>query len=153
MKYKRLQEEELHKLQKEFVDFLVINGITADDWIKLKAEAPQRASGIIDSFSDVIYHGAMQSIQYVQVTTPQEIMVFYCQPNQIVLVGISTDDKTIDMTALHSYEIFTKHPTKFHVYTQTKPYRGERNVEVFEMIEKGAVPTDGKLFQALLLAL
>ena len=46
-KYRRLTLEELEELQKEFVDFLVINGITAEDWVKLKDNEVDKSELII----------------------------------------------------------------------------------------------------------
>ena len=80
MIFKRLSDTDLKKLEKEFVDFLVLNGITADDWVELKKSKPQNASQMVDSFSDAIYAGMMRKVQYLERISKSEIMCFYCQP-------------------------------------------------------------------------
>jgi hypothetical protein len=45
-KYRLLTLEELKSMEKEFVDFLVLNGIPGEDWVKLKDTDPDRAEGI-----------------------------------------------------------------------------------------------------------
>ena len=40
VKYRALTHEELESMEKEFIDFLVLNGITGEDWEKLKNEKP-----------------------------------------------------------------------------------------------------------------
>ena len=48
MKYERLSKNELEELEKEFVDFLVVNGITAQDWVAIKENEPLNADEIIN---------------------------------------------------------------------------------------------------------
>ena len=54
MKYTRIPSDELEKLEDEFVNFLVVNGITADDWVAIKENEPMNAAEIVDQFSDVV---------------------------------------------------------------------------------------------------
>lgn len=152
MIFKRLSEEDLKQLEKEFVDFLVLNGITADDWVKLKEEKPQNASAMIDSFSDAMYAGMMRKVKYLEHITPTEIMCFYCQPEQIVLAGIETTDASIDFTTSDVKELI-QHSQDLQVYTTTKKYVKPREVEVFELMEKGATLSDGTLFTSICAAL
>ncbi|MEY2924715.1 MAG: hypothetical protein RLZZ337_1263, partial [Bacteroidota bacterium] len=48
LKYERLAQEELEKLQDDFVNFLVVNGITADDWVSIKENEPLNADQIVE---------------------------------------------------------------------------------------------------------
>ncbi len=54
-KFRSLTHEELESMEKEFIDSLVLNGITGEDWEKLKKESPENAEGICESFSDVVF--------------------------------------------------------------------------------------------------
>ena len=65
MKYSRLSAEQLRELEKEFVDFLVVNGIVAEDWIALKENEPLNADKIIDQFSDVVWEGTLRKLKYL----------------------------------------------------------------------------------------
>ena len=51
-KYRELTTLELKELEKEFIDYLIVNGITADDWVKIKEEQQEKAEDIITLFSD-----------------------------------------------------------------------------------------------------
>ena len=42
-KYRLLSSDELKALEKEFVEYLVVNGITADEWERLKKEENDKA--------------------------------------------------------------------------------------------------------------
>jgi len=58
-KYRILSSEELELLEKEFIEFLVINGITADEWQKIKASEPEKTKKFIELFSDVVFEKLM----------------------------------------------------------------------------------------------
>lgn len=153
MKYKRLSEEELQMLEKEFVNFLIINGITAEDWEKLKKDEPGKASEIVDHFSDVIYETWLRKINYLEMILPQEILCFYYQPGQAVLVGLSTTDASVDFTTMTDLSEADLIKSSTEIYTQTKVYSKTREEEMFELLEKGAKPSDEKLFNILCMGL
>lgn len=146
MQFKRLSPEDFEKLESEFIDFLVLNGIVAEDWTKIKEDSPETASKFLDSFSDVIYASTLRKMQYVEKILPQEILCFYCQPSQIVLVGVSTTNKAIDFTTLEEDNWWEKYSDDLEVFTQTKSYSKDRESEIFDLLEMGAKPSDGKLF-------
>jgi len=50
MKYTRIPTDELEKLEDEFVNFLVMNGIIADDWVAIKENEPLNANEIVNQF-------------------------------------------------------------------------------------------------------
>lgn len=49
-KYRLLTHEELIELEKEFIDFLILNSIVASDWMKIKNEEPEKATRFIHLF-------------------------------------------------------------------------------------------------------
>ena len=153
MLFKRLTQEELGALESEFVEFLVLNGIVADDWEKLKKENPQAASKMVDSFSDVIYASTMRKVKYLERITKNEIMCFYCQPEQIVLVGIDSDRADVDFTQMKDASEIAKYSQDVDIYTTTKSYSKAREQEIFDLIQNGASITDNTFFNALCLGL
>ena len=153
MLFKRLTQEELGALESEFVEFLVLNGIVADDWEKLKKENPQAASKMVDSFSDVIYASTMRKVKYLERITKNEIMCFYCQPEQIVLVGIDSDLADVDFTQMKDASEIAKFSQDVDIYTTTKSYSKAREQEIFDLIQNGASITDNTFFNALCLGL
>jgi hypothetical protein len=149
MLFKRLSESELKELEKEFIDFLVLNGIVADDWVALKDAKPQNASKMIDSFSDVVYASMMRNVKYLEHINPKEIMCFYCQPEQIVLVGIETTNAELDFTTMKDFSNISKISQDIQVFTTTKKYKKSREEEVFSLIENGAQISENELFNAI----
>ena len=51
MRYRKLSLEELKPLDKEFINFLVVNGVSAKDWTVIKTKNPKQADKILDAFS------------------------------------------------------------------------------------------------------
>jgi len=129
MKYERVSQEELHKLDKEFIDFLVVNGITAKDWINLKENEPLVANEIIDQFSDVVWESILRSTSYLQKIEENKAYYFKCDKNTIHLIMV---DDTSNL----------KKSTE-------KKYTKIRELEIFEMIKKGCQISDGKYFELL----
>ncbi|HAA12301.1 MAG TPA: hypothetical protein DCE41_11600 [Cytophagales bacterium] len=154
-KFRSLTTEELQDLEKEFVEFLVINGVMADDWERLKADTPEKAEGIIDAFSDVVFESTLQQIHYLERRTTHDLKIFQCGADSIVLVGLRAPEHLSvdfrDETFLQNALI--QPPQELELYTTAKAYTQDRSQELFQLTEQGCVITDGKLFKALSLAL
>ena len=149
-KYRRLVLEELEELEKEFIDFLVVNGVTADDWVKMKNKEIEKSELIIDKFSDVIFEGSMRKINYLEFVTAKSIKCFQCLDDEIILVGLDVSAKSsVDFTK----ENWKDYLTDLKVYTQTKSYNKQRELELFDMVNSGALISKGELFKQLCLGL
>ena len=154
-KYRLLTLEELQELEKEFVEYLVLNGITADDWEKIKKENPSSARHIIEFFSDVVFESIMRKVKYLELRTAHEVKVFQCLESKLVLVAMqSTVDPDIDFTnTAYIKNAMNNPPPGLKVYTSEKTYGKVREIEIFEMIRAGALITGDQLFKSLCLAL
>lgn len=150
-KYRVLDSEELGAFEKEFVEFLVINSITADDWVKIKSEDKERTQEIISLFSDVIFEKLMRQTQYLIRRSKNNIACFHYQATQAVLVGLETDREDVDLLMISSKDNIPNEGVS--IYNSTKAYEKQREVEMFEMLNAGAEISDGKLYKALCLGL
>ncbi|MEQ8715406.1 MAG: DUF6495 family protein [Cyclobacteriaceae bacterium] len=154
MKYRLLTIAELEELEKEFVDYLVVNGITADDWMKMKAEEVEKADQIIELFSDVVFEGVMRKVKFLDVVTPKSIKTFQCLSDRMVLVGLDAGEhSSIDFTAQSLAAVQEKAADQLSVYTSEKTYSKDRELELFDMTQRGATISDGTYFKALCLLL
>jgi Family of unknown function (DUF6495) len=152
MKYRRLSLTELEQVQGEFIEFLALNGIPAEDWQKLKTK-PKDVDDILNSFSDAWFEMYLRKIEYLITDLSSELMCFQCNENSITMVGlnISQDaDATLDIIERIRRSIESD---SCEVYTQTKNYTQVRELELFSMIEKGAKVSDGSLFKRISLGL
>jgi len=154
MKYRRLNKEELESVEQDFIKFLAANSITGPDWKKLQSESPGICEQMIDIFSDVVLEKSLKKIEYLEFFSPSDIKTFHCQENEILLLGIQSEKDTgVDFTQVEMKdfpELFSNSPNKFSIYAARKKYVLERELEVFKMLESGAlISKEGALYKLL----
>lgn len=155
MKYKDLTNEELQALEPEFIKYLAANTITADDWVKIKKHEPIKTSQMISHFSELVFENILNNIEYLQFNTKEKVMVFHCGPDKLVSMILEAPSEiNPDFTNKEYFKKVVDNPPEgIKVYSVEKEYSKERNLELFEMTEKGCFPTDNHLFEALKKAL
>jgi hypothetical protein len=77
-KYRVLSLEELKELEKEFIEYLVLNGIEANDWDRLKRDLPQDAEKVIELFSDVVFEKIMRDTRFLEWRDVSELRSLQC---------------------------------------------------------------------------
>lgn len=156
MKYRRLTIEELKELEPEFVRFLASNTVTADEWETLKVSAPEKAERLIELFSDIVFEKVIEKVEYLEHRSPTDLRLFHCGPDKIKLLGIRA-------TGIDGFD-FAAHPTaeemmqqvqqapagSLKMYSAEKGYKaGNRNQELFKMMQEGCLIADGQLYKTL----
>ena len=150
MKYRRLTDIELGKLENRFIQFLVANTITGDDWAKIKVEKPEEASKLIDIFSEMMFETSLKKVEYLKFSEPKDIKIFQCSADSITLMGLTADDKTpVDFTQPFDTKQIMQYIDGLCIYRSEKKYNGNREQELFKMMETGCLITDGLLFGML----
>ncbi len=154
-KYRLLNKTELQELEKEFVEYLVLNGITAEDWEKAKSEDISRAEKVIDLFSDVVFETILRKINYLEYRDKNSLQVFQCLPEKLVVVSMeSSESEKVDFTDPAFIQSASINPPRsLKVFTTDRVYKRDREAELFEMLQTGCVIADDKLFKTLCLAL
>ena len=154
-KYRGLSISELKKLKKEFIDFLIVNGISAEEWENILKNDSETANQTLDLFSDVVFESILSNIKFLEKRAPKFVYVYQCHQDEIVLVGLKIDgDDEVDFSnseMLSSYMLTP--PDGLKVFTSSKKYLKTRNEELFQMLENDCVITDSNLFKALCLSL
>jgi Family of unknown function (DUF6495) len=149
MKYRRLTTDELSGLDKKFIQFLIVNGIDATDWDRIKRRDPARAEHLLDTFSDVVFEETLTKITFLQFRDKHEWRVYSCGETGMVLMGLVSDNEDFDfrkVTAIN--QLGSTEGVK--CYRAEKKYKPiGREGELFEMLEKGCTITDGLLFGIL----
>ncbi len=153
-KYRELTSEELKELEKEFVDYLIVNGITADDWVQIKTEDPEKAEDIITLFSDVVLEGVLRKVSFLEFRSKSNIKTFQCLDQKMILMGLTADDSEVDFADPAFFKDIDHIPkNKLKVYTSEKKYSAVREEELFQMIQSGCVISDGHSFKAISLVM
>lgn len=155
MKYRKLNLEELIALEKEFVRFLASNTVTSDEWERLKQENPEKAERLIEIFSDLVFERTLKEVEFLEFKTPQDIKTFHCLPDKIVMMGLMVEgDSQVDFTAPQDPQqmlaLLQLSQARLRLYSAEKKYSKERALELFDMMENGAlISRDGDLFKTL----
>jgi len=154
-KYRTLTTEELNTFEKEFISFLVVNGIEATEWEKIKADSVDKTAGIIDQFSDVIFESVFRKSRYLDHISAKSIKCFQFLENEIVLVSLSADNESnVDfLSNTPMSEVIKTNLEDLAVYQTKKGFADQREIEMFEMTNKGATISDGSLFKQICLLL
>ena len=150
-KYRLLTKEELTALEKEFVEYLVLNGITAEDWQKMKKEDISKAEYTIELFSDVVFESILRKTKFIEHRGKNFLRIFQCLSEKLVLVAMeANEEEGVNFNDPAFLNLATANPPKsLSVYTANKPFTRNREIEVFEMLQTGCVITDDKLFKTL----
>ncbi|RAV27871.1 DUF6495 family protein [Sinomicrobium soli] len=149
MKYRRLTREQLEELHREFINFLAAQSITAEEWDRIKKEQPETAEQEVDVFSDLIWEGVLQKVDYLENISQRQMNLFHLTGKEMRLIGIRVLNPDIDLTTQEGFGWFKKHfmTDMVEIMTAAKAYSEDRNRDKFELIEKGAVITKGELYR------
>lgn len=155
MKYRRLDKEELKELEQEFIQFLASNTVTADDWVKLKAENPEKAEQLIDIFSDIVFDKILANVTYLEHRQPNNLRAYYCKEDKMFMLGFLIEGESdIDLSKNESPEVMLQQMqqsgAQLKVFKGEKEYQKERGQELFELMQQGAlISKDGAMFKTL----
>lgn len=148
MKYSRLTKEQFEELHQEFINFLATQSITHDEWTNLKANKPELAETELDVFSDLIWEGVLNTAEYLEHISAQHMYLFRLGEDnmQAIVVNIKND---VDITTAEGYNWLRENLMDENVeFLQAdKAYSDDKNLDIFKMIEQGAVITKGDLFK------
>jgi hypothetical protein len=154
-KYRLLTKIELETLEKEFIEYLVLNSITAEEWENMKLKDSLGVGKVIRLFSDVVFESILRKITFLEYRDKNSIRIFQCLPEKLVVVSMeASQSDDVDFTNsdfLKKAALFP--PASLKLYTTDKPFKREREYELFEMLQTGCVITDDKLFKTLCLML
>ncbi len=156
MKYRRLQLDELKELERDFIKYLAVNAITGEDWEKIKMEKPEQAEAHLDTFSDLIFERTLQSVEYLELKTPKDLRTFHCEQDKISMLGLLVEGETqLDLTRNDGPEqmmqMLQVSGAKLKMYSGQRAYREEREMELFKLMEQGAlISRDGGMYKLLL---
>ena len=68
-KYRILTLEELDLLKKDFIEFLVVNGITGEDWEEIKLINPENRDKVVELFSEVVFTKILLQTNFLELKT------------------------------------------------------------------------------------
>ena len=74
--YRPLTDLELKELEKEFVQFLIVNGIDAQQWAAMKANDISTANKLIATFGDFVFESILLKANFIAIRKQNIIRLF-----------------------------------------------------------------------------
>lgn len=148
MKYQRLTKEQLEELQPEFVNFLAVQTITATEWATIKKDKPEVAEQELDVFSDLIWEGVLDKVEYLEHFSPQNMFLFQIDGTTINLISIKIENEMVDITTDEGYAWLQANlmADAVNLFTSSKILKEDRNGDIFALVKQGASITKGELY-------
>ena len=147
MKYRQLTKEQFESLHEEFARFLASQKIDANEWKTIKEEKPHVADEEMNVFSDVVWDDVLTKTKYVEHFSKTSANLFKCDEKEIHRIAIKVN-WDINLLEQKGFEWLMQNPmdNAVDIYKGTKPYTQERNLEIFDLIEKGSSISKGEIF-------
>ena len=149
IKYRVLNQVELDELETEFIQFLVVNGVT-DDWVRLKEEEKNKAKTLIELFSDVVWQNIIDKVKFLELYTDRYIQAIQCNSDKFIMVAVTHTDKSFVFT--EKIKLETASGEDFLLHTSEKEYTKDRGEEIFKLLNQGYQISEGAAFKKLILA-
>ena len=151
MKYRQLSKEQFETLHKEFAQFLATQQIDVNEWKNLKANKPVMVEEELNLFSDVVWDDALTKTKYLEHFSMQSINLFKCEEKSIFRIVVTINKTDFDFFKEKDYQWFIDNTNNeaIEFLKGAKKYTKERNQELFDLIEKGSVISDGKLYESV----
>ncbi|MGQ3679194.1 MAG: hypothetical protein HWD89_06930 [Tenacibaculum sp.] len=148
MKYRQLTKEQFEGLHEEFARFLASQNIDKKEWDELKKEKPHVAEDEMNVFSDVVWDDVLTKTTYLEHFSPNLVNLFKCEEKEIHRIVIKIE-KDINVLEQEGFEWLLKNPNDeaIEFLRGSKAYQEERNVELFDLIEKGSTISKGELYE------
>jgi len=121
--------DEFKYLEKEFIQFLATNGISADYWEKLISEKDIKVNEILEDFNRFIHQTVLEKAEILEKRTEDSLTIFYSEMDRLHFVrvennvsGIFDFENEFDLIDFQNF--LTKNVSKISVF------RGEKLIKI-----------------------
>lgn len=148
MKYRQLTKEQFEELSEEFAQFLATQQVDVKEWNEIKQKNPSMAEEELNLFSDVVWEDVLSKTKYLEHYSDQHLNLFQCNSKEMIRIYVKLSDEHKSFANPDDFEWFLKNPLHdcFEYFKASKKYEGNRNEELFKMIEMGSHISSGEIF-------
>ena len=148
MKYRQLTKEQFESLHEDFARFLATQSIDVKEWNQIKKENPKIAEDEMNVFSDVVWDDVLTKTNYIEHFSKTSVNLFKCEENEIHRIAIKVN-WDINLLEQDGFEWLMQNPmdNSVDIFKGSKSYKSERNLEIFDLIEKGSSISKGEIFE------
>ena len=151
MKYTKLSKEQFEELNEEFAVFLAAQSIDVKEWTNIKKEQPELADKEMEVFSDFVWEKVLSKANYLEHFSADSLNLFKCTADEIERIVVKVNKEGINLLESTDFEwlIDNSKDPRIEYLKGKKAYNQERNDDIFDLIQKGSVVSDGKLYEAI----
>lgn len=151
MKYIRLTKEQMEALHQEFATFLATQSIDKTTWEELKTSNPALVEEELDLFSDMIWDQVLDQTKYLEHFSPNFIFLFHSKEEEMQSIIIKSFPSDVDLMTSKGLEWMVQNlkSDQLEIMRGKKGYDKERNAVLFEIIQQGAILSNGELYKQL----
>jgi len=151
MKYAKLTKEQFEELNEEFAVFLSAQSIDVKEWSVIKKDKPELAEKELEVFSDFVWERVLSKAKYLEHFSSDALNLFRCNAEDIERIVVKVNKEGINLLDNKDFNWFLDNSkdARIDYLKGQKPYVQERNLEIFDLIQKGSVVSEGKLFEAI----
>jgi hypothetical protein len=151
MKYRQLTKEQFEELHEEFARFLASQKIDVSEWEKIKREKPATAEEELNIFSDLVWDDVLTKSEFIEHYSKSSINLFKCQETLIERIMVKTTNSSVDFLKKEGLDWLSKNAgdASLEYFYGDKDYSKDRNIELFDLVEKGGIMTKGHLYTSI----
>ncbi len=103
----------------------------------------------LNLFSDLVWENVLSKTNYLEHFSKQNINLFKCEDNEISRIVVQITKTNFDFFDDNDYQWFINNTndSTIQFFKGVKKYEQERSLELFDLIQKGSVISDGKLYE------
>lgn len=151
MKYRQLTTEQLNEMHEEFAFFLASQKIDAEKWQEIKDTKPEVVEEEINVFSDIVWEKVLNNTKYLTNLSKDNINLFRCDNENIQRIVIKCSKENFDFANKDDYQWFINNSKdkSLNYFKGQKTYFKEKNLEIFDLIEKGCMISKPDLYESV----
>lgn len=148
MTYRQLTKEQFEGLHSEFAQFLATQSIDVKEWKQIKEEKPAVAEEEMNIFSDIVWEDVLTKTQYLSHFSKTSVNLFKCDAAKIHRIAIKVK-WDINLLEQKGFEWLMQNPmdNSVDIFKGSKSYTLKRNLELFDLIEKGSSIDNGEVYE------
>lgn len=144
-----LTQEQLKQFPKEFSLFLASLGIDRPQWEKIKVDDSSRLEEIIEAFSAVVWTEILNQAQHLELFMADALALYFCDQDEIHLIFVRAPELDWESPKILDEIVQAIEKPATDIRVGKKNYGDSRTQELYSLLQKGAVVTDGNLYRAL----
>lgn len=150
MRFRCLNDDELVELDKELVQFLILNHVYKEDWATMNQREPLKAKQLVEMFSDVVLEKVYSKVSYLERQVAKQICFCSLAESSAEMLTVEALVDDIDLTnedKLDEYLLLT--PSKLSIYHGKKNFTKAKADEVFLLLNHRFVMSNEDRYQNL----